>query len=97
MPTATLLFVATLYAVRLPDVYQASATIEIRDLAQGSDVDLPTERRRVPQTADTARDRIISQKPVDAIVDVLLPSTSLTRPEAIEAVRKRIEYDRVTD
>lgn len=98
VPIATCVLFATLYAVRLPDQYTATALLEIKNLSVDGGSDLPTERNRSVQSiAETARDRLLSQTPVSSICGLLFPESDKGRTELIEDARARIEYERLTD
>lgn len=98
VPVATCLLFATLHAVRLEDQYTASAVLEIKNLTTDSGSALLTERpQSVQSTAETARDRLLSQTPMKSIVPLLYPQSDKREEELVESARQRIEYERLTD
>jgi len=99
VPVATLLLPVTIYAIRLPDTYQAAAVVRATEYSSGDTArDLPGQRSgQVYQTAATARDRLYSSDVLQAIVPVLTPDEDPKDYRVVEALGKRVEYDRLTD
>lgn len=98
IPVATLTALATFYAVRLPDQFTTRTTLEVRDLTGSSDRDLPGERNvGLHQLMTVAKDRLLSQRPVQAVVPILVRAEGLTRVEALDAARGKIRFEQTTD
>ena len=75
VPVATLLLPATIYAVSLPDVYEAKAIVHVKPLSSG-DVGsgLPQEQMERPdEVMPTVRDRIFTRDHLEAVVPILIP------------------------
>ncbi len=98
IPIATLTALATFYAVRLPDQFTTRTTLEVRDLTGAADMDLPGERNvGLHRLMIVAKDRLLSQRPVQAVVPVLVRQEGLTRVEALDAARAKIRFEQTTD
>ncbi len=99
VPVATLLLPVTIYAVRLPDTYEATAVVRATEYSSGDTArDLPGQRSgQVYQTAATARDRLYSNEVLKSIVPVLAPGDDPDDYRVVEKLSKLVEYDRLTD
>ncbi len=99
VPVATLLLPVTIYAIRLPDTYQAAAVVRATEYSSGDTArDLPGQRSgQVYQTAATARDRLYSSEVLRAVVPVLWPDADPKDYRIVEDLSKIVEYDRLTD
>lgn len=99
VPIVTLLVPTVIYAVRLPDVYEAKAVVEVQDFNSGdSGAALPGRvDARADQIVLNARSRLLGKAPLQSIVPLIEPGARLDDPKVIEDVRKRISYDRLTD
>ncbi len=97
VPVATLLLPATIYAVRLPEVYKASAIVLIKNVGAGqTGGPLPVARELgTEHTLSTARDRLLSNANAAAVVPILFPGASPADRKWINGVQARVEYDQV--
>lgn len=99
VPVATLLLPATLYAVRLPDLFRARAVVFARPL-EGAHVggSLPTERAaQTYELVQTSRDRLLTNANASPVVPLLYPGHAANDPWALQAVKGRIQWDRAGD
>jgi uncharacterized protein involved in exopolysaccharide biosynthesis len=99
IPVATLVFAATLWAVHQPDVYRASATVYVTRvnpervgsaLTQG-------EEARSEQMIANARDRVLAQQNVVAMLEVLQPDSPADDPVVRTRAKERVRFDQVGD
>jgi len=99
LPTATLLLIASVYAVRLPDTYQARALVRVREMTTGDRGSrLPTEEgARAFETVSTVRDRLITMKTMRTIMPILAPDVAVDDALALEKLKDRIEFNRMSD
>jgi len=99
LPVATLLLPATIYAVRMPDTYQARALVRVREMSTGEyGSRLPTEQgARAFATVSTVRDRLITMRTLQAIMPILAPATPADDAVALDKLKERIEFDRMSD
>lgn len=74
VPVATLLLPATIYAVSLPDVWEAKAVVHVKPLSSGDlGSGLPQEQmERSDEVMPTVRDRIFTRDNLQAVVPILL-------------------------
>jgi predicted nucleic acid-binding Zn-ribbon protein len=99
VPVATLLLPATIYAIRLPDVYKAHATVRVKAMEGGrTGADLPTQRTEADYTLVAgSRDRLLTQANVAPLVPILARGASADDPVAVAGVAGRVQWDRAGD
>lgn len=99
VPVATLLLPATLLALRLPDTYEASAVVQVRELTGGDERSLLPGERAAQGYAlvAMARDRLLARQNVSVLVEMLAPGASAEDPKVLERIAARVEYDRLSD
>jgi len=99
LPIATLLLFASIYAVRLPDTYQARALVRVREMTTGDyGSRLPTEEgARAFETVSTVRDRLITMKTLRTILPILAPTLAPEDAVGLEKLKDRIEFNRMSD
>lgn len=94
VPVATLLLPAALYVVRLPDVYRAATQVSVLPRSSSSGGGIPTSReQRTEQLMATARDRVLAQGNIEAMVPILYPKASPKDPLVVLKTRARVSYD----
>ena len=96
VPVATLLLPATIYAVSLPDVYEAKAIVHVKPLSSG-DVGsgLPQEQMERPdEVMPTIRDRIFTRNHLVEVVPLLIPGLEgEVDPLVLEGMSKSFAWE----
>lgn len=97
VPVATFLLPATLYAVHLPDVYEAEATVHVRPLRSGStDNALPrAPADRAEELMATVRDRILTRANLKAVLPIFDPGAPAGDVRALEAIAKTFDWEQM--
>jgi len=95
VPVATLLLPATIYAVSLPDVYEAKAIVRVSPLSPGtSGSTLPQERAdTVDEVMPTIRDRIFTRGNLERVVPVLHPEVETFDTLWLEEMAKSFAWE----
>ena len=96
VPVATLLLPATIYAVSLPDVYEAKASVHVKPLSTGEvGSGLPREQTERPdEVMPTIRDRIFTRDNLEAVVPILIPdSGGEVEPLVLEELAKSFAWE----
>ena len=85
VPVVTLMVPAAIYAVRLPDEWQASAQLQVSSFERGrSGRSLPGQRsEQVHQTVANTRGRLLARESIEAMVPVLFPDADAQDLEVI--------------
>ncbi|MDJ0521338.1 MAG: hypothetical protein QNJ90_04615 [Planctomycetota bacterium] len=95
VPIATCVLPATIYALRLPETWEAMALVHVRvvrpeHIGRG----LPEEREALPEEMlATVRDRLLAREPVEAAAPILFPDESLQDPDTLDGVRGAFTYE----
>lgn len=95
VPIVTCVLPATIYALRLPETWEATALIHVRivrpeHIGRG----LPEEREAMPEEMlATVRDRLLAREPVEAAAPILFPEEDLENPETLDGVRGAFSYE----
>ena len=99
VPVATLLLPATLYAVRLPDMFRARAVVYVRPLESAhTGGALPEQRAAAThEMVQTSRDRLLTNANAAPVVPILYPGRSPQDPQALLGVKGRMLWDRAGD
>jgi uncharacterized protein involved in exopolysaccharide biosynthesis len=97
VPVATLLLPATLYAVSLADVYDAKATVLVREVEPGgADSPLPREGTDRPdEVMATVRDRIFTRNNLQSVVPILAPQAETPDPRLLESLAKSFAWEEI--
>ncbi|MFV1959992.1 MAG: hypothetical protein ACC662_11345, partial [Planctomycetota bacterium] len=99
VPVATLLLPVTLYAVHLPDTWQAKAVVHVRPLQQeriGSALPQAVTESAL-DLMDTVRDRVFARANLKAALEVLAPQAPCDDPRVLEASAKAFDWEQVGD
>jgi uncharacterized protein involved in exopolysaccharide biosynthesis len=99
VPVATLLAPATILALRLPDTYEATAVVQVRELTGGDDRGLLPGERSAQGYAlvAMARDRVLARENVRVLAPLLQPGADPGDAKVLEEIAARVEYDRLSD
>ncbi len=97
VPIVTLMLPAVLYAISLPDVYEAKALVQVRPLNPANiDYALPQE---APNSTDevmaTVRDRIFTRPNLKAVLPTIDPDLDVDDPEVLEGAAKAYSWEQV--
>ena len=97
VPVATLLLPATMYALKLPEVYRSTAVVNVQPLVrENPGYSLPRGSTAMPEELmDTMRDRVLTRTNLAAAVPILAPEADPKDPEVIEALSMAFEYERM--
>lgn len=95
VPIVTCILPATIYALRLPETWAATALVHVRIVRPehiGSD--LPEEREAMPEEMlATVRDRLLAREPVEAAAPILFPDLDSESPTTLDGVRGSFAYE----
>ncbi len=97
IPIATCLLPATVYALRLPETWEATALLHVRivrpeHIGRG----LPEEREAMPEEMlATVRDRLLAREAVEAAAPILFPDKDLEDASTLDGVRGAFSYEQI--
>lgn len=99
VPVATLLAAASLWVVHLKDVYRATAAVSVHPVSsERVGTALPQGGEgRYEQAMASARERLLSQANLKAMVPVLMPGANAADPLVEARARERVAFDQVGD
>jgi len=95
VPIATCVLPATIYALRLPETWEATALVHVRvvrpeHIGRG----LPEEREAMPEEMlATVRDRLLARESVEAAAPILHPRHGAADPKTLDGVRSSLRYE----
>ena len=95
IPVVTCVLPATIYALRLPETWEATALVHVRvvrpeHIGRG----LPEEREAMPEEMlATVRDRLLARESVQAAAPILFPDRNLDDPKTLDGVRASLRYE----
>ena len=99
VPIATLLLPATVYALRLPDTYDATAVVQITEkISAHTRVAATTDRDMAAfSLINQTRDKILAPKNAIALLPYFDPTGDPEDQALIKKLRQRIEWNRLGD
>ena len=98
VPVATLILPATIYALRQPKTYKATAVIQINEKQSGSSGVLPGTRDKTAYAlVNQARDRLLTSENMKPAVAVLAPGADPDNLAVLQKIAKAYEFDRMGD
>ena len=99
VPVATLLALVSLWVVHLRDVYRATAAVSVHPVSsERVGPALPQGGEgRYEQAMASARERLLSQANLEAMVPVLMPGAVAKDPLVQTRARERVAFDQVGD